>query len=88
METTKLSTKGQIVLPKAIRDARGWAPGTEFQLEERPTGILLRPVKPFPPTRLEDVSGCLRYTGKAKTIEEMDAGIARIVKERDDRSRY
>ena len=24
---TKLSTKGQVVLPKAIRDKRGWGPG-------------------------------------------------------------
>jgi len=30
LETTRLSTKGQIILPKAIRSARSWAPGTEF----------------------------------------------------------
>jgi hypothetical protein len=39
-----------------------------------------RTVKPlvplFPPTRLEEVAGCLRYRGKAKTIEAMDAAVA------------
>jgi hypothetical protein len=30
----------------------------------------------FAPTRLEDVAGCMRYKGKAKTIEEMDTGVA------------
>jgi AbrB family looped-hinge helix DNA binding protein len=88
MATTKLSTKGQVILPKPIRDAHGWRAGTQFSVEEAPGGILLRPLKPFPPTRPEDVYGCLRYRGKPKTIEEMDAGIARMVRERHARGRY
>ena len=32
METTRLSTKGQIVLPKAMRVSRAWGPGTEFTI--------------------------------------------------------
>ena len=43
METTRLSTKGQIVLPKNIRTSRAWVPGTEFTIEETADGILLRP---------------------------------------------
>jgi hypothetical protein len=30
---------------------------------------------PFAPTRLENVAGCLPYTGPAKTLEEMHAAI-------------
>jgi len=30
---TRLSTKGQIVLPAALRDADGIAPGEEFEVE-------------------------------------------------------
>ncbi len=41
--TALLSTKGQIVLPKAIRDSKGWKAGTEFTMEETPQGLLLRP---------------------------------------------
>ena len=88
METTKLSSKGQIILPKAVRDAHQWQPGTEFVVEEVSEGILLRPRNAFPATRLEDVIGCAGYHGPGRTLEEMDAAIARGVKERRERGRY
>lgn len=88
METTRLSTKGQVILPKAIRNARSWPPGTEFAVEETRDGVLLRPIGQFPPTRLEDVVGCLRWTGKPKTIAQMDRAIPREVKKRRARGRY
>ena len=88
METTRLSTKGQIVLPKSVRDAHAWGPGTEFAVEETREGILLRPARLFPRTTLDQVVGCLRYKGKAKTLKEMEAGIRIGVMERHDRGRY
>jgi AbrB family looped-hinge helix DNA binding protein len=84
---TRLSTKGQIVLPLEIRTSRAWAPGTEFRIEETPDGILLRPVRPFPETSLDMVSGCLRSKGKPKTLAQMSAAIEREVKRRHDRGR-
>jgi AbrB family looped-hinge helix DNA binding protein len=88
VETTRLSSKGQIVLPKAIRDARGWAAGTEFRIESYEDGIVLRPVKPFPATQLEDVAGSVRYEGPRRSLEDMEKAIAKGVKERRDRGRY
>ena len=88
METTRLSSKGQVVLPKPIRDARRWRSGTEFIVEATAEGVLLRPAKPFAPSRLEDVAGSLRYAGKAKTIRQMDAAIGAEVKARRGRGRY
>jgi AbrB family looped-hinge helix DNA binding protein len=88
METTKLSSKGQIILPKSVRDARHWKPGTEFAVEEKKEGILLRPLKPFPSTKLEDLYGSLKYDGPPKTLEEMDQGIVDEVKRRHARGRY
>ena len=85
---TKLSTKGQVILPKTIRDARGWSAGTELLVEEAPGGVTLRPLKASPPSRLEDVAGRLRYTGRAKTLQQMQNAIAKEVKERRDRGRY
>ena len=32
MEKTKLSNKGQIVIPKKVRAVHGWEPGLEFVL--------------------------------------------------------
>lgn len=72
---TTVSTKGQVILPKAIRDRRHWTPGTRLVVEETPDGVLLRPAAIFTPTRLEDVIGSLRYDGPARTIEEMDAAV-------------
>ena len=85
METTRLSSKGQVVLPRHIRSAHEWEPGVEFSVEDTPDGVLLRPLKPFKPTRLQEVFGCAGYTGPAKTIEDMEVGIAAGVKAHDDR---
>ena len=38
METTRLSNKGQIVVPKRIREAHGWEAGSEFAVSETPDG--------------------------------------------------
>ncbi len=43
METTRLSTKGQVILPKSVRTSRAWMPGTRFAVEETAEGVLLRP---------------------------------------------
>jgi AbrB family looped-hinge helix DNA binding protein len=88
MQITRLSTKGQIVLPKSVRAAHAWGPGTEFAIEETRAGILLRPARLFPKTELDQVVGCLQYKGKTKTLKEMEDGIRRGVMERHDRGRY
>ena len=58
MQTTRLSTKGQIILPKNIRVSRAWGPGTEFTVEETGDGILLRPTGRFPDAGLAEVAVC------------------------------
>jgi len=88
METTRLSTKVQIVLPKGIRVSRAWGPGTEFTVEERDEGILLRPADGFPATRLEEVAGCLRSKRKSGMPERMRDAIGREVMRRHARGRY
>jgi AbrB family looped-hinge helix DNA binding protein len=76
MQTTKLSSKGQVVIPKSLRSAHRWKPGTEFIVEERGDGILLRPRQRKGTTRLEDLVGCVNYKGPRKTIREMDEAVA------------
>jgi len=88
MQTTKVSSKGQIVLPLSVRTRRKWEPGTTLVVEETPQGVLLRAAKPFPPTTFEEVAGILQYKGKPKTLEEMDEAIAKGVRERHARGRY
>jgi hypothetical protein len=42
---------------------------------------IAKPVAPlFPPSRLEDVAGCLHYNAPAKTVAEMDAAVAELIR--------
>ena len=88
MRTTRLSTKGQIVLPTAIRISRAWGPGTEFTVEETGDGVLLRPAGRFPAARLDEVAGCLRSGRRPGTPARMRAAVGREVNRRHDRGRY
>ena len=88
MEKTTLSSKGQIILPKAVREAHDWAPGTEFTVEDVADGVILRPLDPFARTTIEDVFGILEYDGDAKTIEQMEEAIAAGVRKRHAGGRY
>jgi AbrB family looped-hinge helix DNA binding protein len=80
--TTVVSTKGQVILPKAVRDRQKWDAGTRLVVEDRPDGVLLKRERLFPETRLDDVVGSLKYDGPPKTIEEMDAGVLAEAKRR------
>lgn len=82
MESTRLSSKGQIVIPKRFRERHGWGQGTEFTVEEVPSGILLRPQRLFAPTRLEDGLGCAGYKGPAKSLEEIEEALGADLRER------
>ena len=75
METTKLSTKGQVIIPKDVREARGWQPGEELVVENRAEGVLLRRRKAFQVSTLDDVIGSAGYDGPAKTVDEMTAAV-------------
>jgi AbrB family looped-hinge helix DNA binding protein len=88
MEITRLSTKGQIILPRNIRDSRAWGPGTRFTVEESGDGILLRPANRFPESSLDEVAGSLRSKGKPKTLTQMRDAVKREVNRRHDRGRY
>jgi AbrB family looped-hinge helix DNA binding protein len=86
--TTTVSTKGQVILPKAIRQRRRWEAGTELVVEETPDGVLLTAKPVFAPTRSKDVFGSLHHAGRPKTLEEMKASIATEAKRRHARNRY
>lgn len=86
--TTRVSTKGQVILPKAIREQHGWSAGTELVVEDAGDGVLLKASSDFAATRPQDVFGSLPYKGPAKSIAEMDAGIAAAAKRRHARHRY
>jgi AbrB family looped-hinge helix DNA binding protein len=74
---TRLSSKGQVIIPKAVRDRHGWNRGTELEIEDRGDAVVLRLATPFHPTTIDQVYGCLKYDGPPIKIEEMDEAIER-----------
>jgi len=86
--TTIVSTKGQVILPKSIRDQFQWDAGTRLVVENTGEGVLLKAAPVFAPTRSEDVFASLPTKGPPKTLEEMDAGITSEAKLRHVRDRY
>lgn len=80
--TTIISTKGQVILPKAVRDQRHWPAGTRLTVEDTPEGVLLKPVPVFPESSVDAVFGSLHYQGPALSIEDMDEAVSREAKRR------
>lgn len=80
--TTIVSTKGQVILPKAIRDQRHWPAGTRLTVEDTADGVILKPIPLFEQTDIDAVFGSLTYEGPALSIEDMDAAVAAEAKRR------
>jgi AbrB family looped-hinge helix DNA binding protein len=81
-QPTRLSTKGQLIIPKDIRERHGWTAGTELLVEDRGDTVVLRRAEDLPITTLEDLVGCAGYRGPARSLKDMEAGIARGARER------
>ena len=81
MEKIRLSNKGQVVIPKAVRALQGWKAGLELVIEDVDDGIKLKPMKPYKETKIEDVLGCVGYEGPKKSLKDMEAAIAKGAKE-------
>lgn len=80
MASVKLSSKGQVIIPKPIRDNYHWETGQELQLIDTGSGILLQQKAPFVVSTLDEVAGCLPYTAKPKSIDDMNKAIAEGLK--------
>lgn len=81
MEKTQVLEQGQIVLPERIRQAHHWNVGQELLIVDSDDGVLLTSRPLFEPTTLDEVAGCLQYTGPAKTLDDMNKAISEGVKQ-------
>ncbi len=74
-----LTSKGQITLPKAVRDAFGLTAGSRVSFEIHGESATLRPTG----SSVDAAFGVLRRSGaKAVTLKQMDAAIRRRAKGR------
>jgi AbrB family looped-hinge helix DNA binding protein len=79
MATTTISSKGQVIIPKPLRESRRWLPGTKLELMETELGVLLRPLQPAGKVPinagLRAIRARISFKGKALSIEQMNAAI-------------
>ena len=69
METATLSSKGQLVIPRQVREMAHLSAGDEFSVNYLQGEIRLRPLVRRKATTLEEVAGCLARPG-AKRVSE------------------
>ncbi len=87
MARATVTSKGQITIPKEIRDRLGLSPGDGLEFVVDAEGNLLG--KPLRRSGPGDLAGCLRHlAGDAPvTLAEMDDAIHRAATGRDARTR-
>jgi len=85
METVKVSSKGQIVIPKALREAGHIRTGTELMIFATTDGLMLAPARRTKPTKVADGLGMLAKPGRKKLSDaEVKRRIGAMLKHRDD----
>lgn len=82
MQTTKLSSKGQVIIPKILRNKYNWSPGQKLTVIDTGEGILLKPSRPFKRTAIDQVAGILKYSGKPVSVDQMSEAIKKGALER------
>ena len=83
--TTQVTSKGQVTIPKRVRDSLGITPGSkvEFDLENGVARIRL--VRKKTVSRIEDGPGILRYSGPRIPTADLHGGVA--IKKAAERAR-
>jgi AbrB family looped-hinge helix DNA binding protein len=77
---TKVSAKGQVVIPKDVRDRLRWPQGTELEVVDGPAGVMLRkkepPYKKLPfDEALAKLRATVNYKGPSGTDAEWNDAI-------------
>ena len=78
--STKISSKGQVVIPKDVRERYRFVTGEALDVIDRPDGVLLRKRASKSDASFEEITTRIRsrvaYDGPAVSIEEMNETIA------------
>jgi len=75
MSSARLSSKGQLIIPKHVRDAHCWDTGQELEVIDMADGVLLKLKSPFPTTTIEDLAHLQAYSGPTRSLDDMDEAI-------------
>ena len=69
--TITLSSKGQVVIPKEIRDELHWDAGTQINLISNASGVTLKAVPKKTGRKLADLIGLFKHGGPPLSNEEL-----------------
>ena len=69
--TITLSSKGQLVIPKEIRDELHWDAGTELTLVSNASGVTIKAMPKKTGRSLADLIGMLKHDGPPLATEEL-----------------
>lgn len=70
LSTTRLTTKGQVVIPKAIRGRVRWRPGTRLRVETDGERVTLAPIRGSSIVAwLDEISGSLDHGDPISDLE-------------------
>lgn len=74
MSTLLVSSKGQIVLPAALRRRLGMGPGARIEVLEEPDGLKLRVVRPVATADTAKMAGMVKAParGVPRRLEDFD----------------
>jgi AbrB family looped-hinge helix DNA binding protein len=81
-DTTVLSQKGQVVIPKKLREERGWEPGLRLAVEVTRDGLILRPLEATRAEAAASLLGIVGYHGPRRTLADMEAAIEKGARRR------
>jgi antitoxin PrlF len=76
MTTVSVTSKGQVTIPKRVRQALGITPGSKVEFNLEGGGARLHLVKKRVASRVEDGPAILAYAGPRVAIEDMHGGTA------------
>ena len=86
-----MSSKGQIVVPKSVRDELGWSAGAKIEMVVRPGGVMLRSLPERPGSTAEEALARIwarsPYHGPTITDADMQQAVRDVADERDLRTR-
>jgi AbrB family looped-hinge helix DNA binding protein len=80
---TRVSAKGQVVIPKSVRDELGWPPGTRLDVERVGGALTLRAAAHAGGklTVAEFLARRPKHEGPPLTLEEIEARVERAMTE-------
>ena len=82
-----LSSKGQVVIPKELRDEVHWEPGTQLALISTPSSVTIKAMPQKTGHLMEDLIGMLKHEGRPLSTDGLCKPVDYFVASPDWRTR-